>query len=256
MHTLLTDPAVRSAAIRGLANYADDKTPAAVLDVYSKLTPEEKADAVQTLSSRAAYAAALLAAVEKGTVPKADITAFTARQIVSLKDKTLADKLKAVWGEVKPANTNRAADIAKYKSQLRPESVSAADAVKGKVLFAKHCGTCHKLFGEGQAVGPELTGSQRANLDYLLENVVDPNAVVPYDYKMTQFFLKDGRQVSGLVKKDTPQAVTVRTVNELLVIPVSDIESRKPTNNSVMPEGLLDQLKDDEIRNLVGYLSK
>ena len=254
LRTLLADPAVRAAAIRGLANYADDKTPAAILDVYSKLTPEEKADAVQTLSSRAAYAAALLAAVETGIVPKGDITAFTARQIVSLKDRALADKLKAVWGEVRTANTNRAADIARYKGQLKPESVAAGDATKGKVLFAKHCGTCHKLFGEGQAVGPELTGSQRTNLDYLLENVVDPNAVVPYDFKMTQFFLKDGRQVSGLVRKDTPQAVTVRTVNEEVVIPTKDIDERKPTNNSVMPEGLFDALKPDEVRDLVKYL--
>jgi putative membrane-bound dehydrogenase-like protein len=254
LRRLLADPAVRAAAIRGLTNYADDQTPAAILAVYAGLTPEEKADAVQTLSSRASYASALLAAVEKGTVPKGDITAFTARQIVSLKDKTLADKLKAVWGEVRPANTNRPADIARYKSQLRPESVSAADATKGKVLFAKHCGTCHKLFGEGQAVGPELTGSQRTNLDYVLENVIDPNAAVPYDYKMTQFFLKDGRQVSGLVRKDTPQAVTVRTVNEEVVIPTADIDERKPTNNSVMPEGLFDALKPEEVRDLVKYL--
>ncbi len=254
LRKLLADPVVRAAAIRGLANYADDKTPAAILDIYAKLAPEEKADAVQTLSSRASYASALLAAVEKSTVPKGDITAFTARQIVALKDKSLADKLKAVWGEVRPANTNRAADIAKYKGRLQPDSVSAGDAVKGKVLFAKHCGTCHKLFGEGQAVGPELTGSQRTNLDYLLENVVDPNAAVPFDYKMTQLFLKDGRQVSGLVRKDTPQAVTVRTVNEEVVIPVKDIDERKPTNNSVMPEGLFDALKPEEVRDLVKYL--
>jgi putative membrane-bound dehydrogenase-like protein len=254
LRRLLADPAVRAAAIRGLANFADDATPAAILGIYAKLTPEEKADAVQTLSSRATYAAALLAAMEKGTVPKGDITAFTARQIVALKDKSLADKLKAVWGEAKPANTNRAADIAKYKSLLKPDYVSAGDLAKGKVLFAKHCGTCHKLFGEGQAVGPELTGSQRSNLDYVLENVVDPNAVVPFDYKMTQFFLKDGRQVSGLVRKDTPQAVTVRTVNEEVVFPVTEIDERKPTNSSVMPEGLFDALKPEEVRDLVKYL--
>ena len=125
---------------------------------------------------------------------------------------------------------------------------------RAKCCSPSTAATCHKLFGEGQAVGPELTGSQRANLDYVLENVLDPNAVVPFDYKMTQFYLKDGRQVSGLVKKDTPQAVTVRTVNEEVVIPVADIDERKPTNNSVMPEGLFDALKPDEVRDLVKYL--
>ena len=255
LRKLLDDPTLRAAAIRGLANYADDKTPAVLLEMYGKLTPEEKADAVQTLSSRVSYASALLDAVEKGTVPKGDITAFTARQIASLKDKGVAEKLKQVWGEVKTGSANAKARMAEYKNKLTPDVIAKGDTAKGKVVFAKSCGTCHKLFGEGQAVGPELTGSQRANLDYLLENVVDPNAVVPFDYKMTQFHLKDGRQVSGLVKKETPQAVTVRTVNEEVVIPVKEIDERKGTNHSVMPEGLFDALKPEELRDLVKYLT-
>jgi putative membrane-bound dehydrogenase-like protein len=255
LRKLLADPAVRAAAIRGLASYADDKTPAALLELYPKLTADEKADAVQTLSSRPAYASALLDAVEKGTLPKGDITAFTARQIAGLKDKAVADKLSKVWGEVKTGTANAKAKIAEYKNKLTPDAVAKGDAAKGKVLFAKTCGTCHKLFGEGQAVGPELTGSQRANLDYVLENVVDPNAVVPFDYKMTQFYLKDGRQLSGLVKGETPQTVTVRTVNEEVVLSKADIDERKPTNNSVMPEGLFDALKPDELRDLMKYLT-
>ena len=112
-----------------------------------------------------------------------------------------------------------------------------------------------KLFGEGGEVGPELTGSQRANLDYVLENVLDPNAVVPFDYKMTAFSLADGRVLTGLVRKETPTAVTVRTVNEEVTMPKADIESRKPTDLSVMPEGLLDQLTPTEVRALVAYLA-
>ncbi|MCU0703264.1 MAG: c-type cytochrome [Fimbriiglobus sp.] len=254
LRKLLADPAVRAAAIRGLANYADDKTPAVLLEMYPKLTADEKADAVLTLSSRAAYASALLDAVEKSTVPKGDITAFTARQIAGLKDKAVADKLTKVWGEVKAGTANAKAKIAEYKNKLTADDIAKGDATRGKVLFAKTCGTCHKLFGEGQAVGPELTGSQRANLDYLLENVIDPNAVVPFDYKMTQFYLKDGRQLSGLVKGETPQTVTVRTVNEEVVLSKADIDERKGTNNSVMPEGLFDALKPDELRDLLKYL--
>jgi putative membrane-bound dehydrogenase-like protein len=251
----LADDAVRGAAIRALAAYPDDKTPSALLEMYGKLSGDEKADAVQTLSSRAAYASALLDAVEKGTVPKGDITAFTARQIAGLKDKAVTDKLAKVWGEVKTGTANAKAKIAEYKTKLTPDAIARGDAAKGKVLFGKACGTCHKLFGEGQAVGPELTGSQRGNLDYVLENVVDPNAVVPFDYKMTQFYLKDGRQLSGLVKGETPQTVTVRTVNEEVVIAKADIDERKPTNNSVMPEGLFDALKPDELRDLMKYLT-
>ncbi len=254
LRKLLADPALRAAAIRGLANYADDKTPAVLLEMYPKLTGDEKADAVQTLSSRAAYASVLLDAVEKGSVPKGDITAFTARQIANLKDKAVVEKLTKVWGEVKTGTANAKAKIAEYKNKLTAAAIATGDSAKGKVLFTKTCGTCHKMFGEGQAVGPELTGSQRANLDYLLENVVDPNAVLAGDYKMTQFYMKDGRQLSGLVKGETGQTVTVRTVNEEVVLSKKDIDERKGTNNSVMPEGLFDALKPDELRDLLKYL--
>ncbi len=256
LRTLLADPAVRRSAIVALSNYTDDTTPTAILAVYASLTTDEKADAVQTLSSRASYAMALLDAVEKGTVAKADITAFTARQIATLKDQTVVAKLKAVWGEVKPASATRNVQIAKYKAMLSPDMLKTADENRGRVLFTKNCATCHKLFGEGQVVGPELTGSQRANLDYLLENVVDPSAAVANEYKMTAFYLLDGRLVTGIIRKDSPNGVTVRTVNEELFLPIADIETRKPTPNSVMPEGLLDTLKPDEIRDLIAYLQK
>ncbi len=250
----LADEKVRGAALRALAAYPDDKTADAILAVYPKLTAEEKADAVQTLASRAPYATALLEAVEKGSVPKADITAFTARQITALKSKDVSAKLASVWGEVKPASVTRAAQIKKYKDLLTPDALKSSDAGIGRAIFARNCATCHKLFGEGQAVGPELTGAQRSNLDYILENVVDPSAVVANEYKMHEFQLLDGRVVTGIVKKESPQAVTVRTVNEELVIPVKDIDKRKPTQNSVMPEGLFDALKPEEVRDLVAYL--
>jgi putative membrane-bound dehydrogenase-like protein len=255
LRKLLSDPAVRGAAVRGLAAYADAETPAAILKHYAEFTAAEKADAVQTLSSRPTFAAALLDAIAKGAVPRGDVTAFHARQIQALNDKVVSVKLATVWGTVKPASQTRAAQTAKLKALLTPDTLKAANPANGRGLFAKSCAACHKLFGEGGDVGPELTGSQRANLDYVLENVLDPNAVVPGEYRMTAFYLTDGRVVTGLVRRETPQAVTVRTANEEIVIPKGDIELRKATPNSVMPEGLLDQLKDDEVRDLVAYLA-
>ncbi len=252
---LLGDQAVRGVALRGLAAYPDPETPAALLKRYAGFTPEEKADAVQTLASRPAFALALLDAVENGTVPKSAITAFTARQIQALRDKTVSDRLAKVWGTVRPASATRAAQAAKYKALLTPDTLKAANVSRGRAVFTQHCATCHKLFGEGGDVGPELTGSQRTNLDYVLENVLDPSAVVPGEYRMTAFDLADGRVVTGIVRKETPQAVTVRTVNDEVTIPVADIDRRRPTALSIMPDGLFDALKDDEVRDLVAYLA-
>lgn len=251
----LADPAVRAAALRGLASYPDPETPTAILKAYPSLTVAEKADAIQTLATRPAFALSLLAAIEAGTVPKSDLTAFTARQILALSDAKVSAKLESVWGTVRPASATRVAQAKKFKTLLTRDTVAKADRTRGRALFTQHCAACHKLFGDGGDVGPELTGSQRANLDYILENVLDPSAVVSREFLMTTFALADGRVVTGLVKRETPDAVFVRTVNEEIVIPVDDIDDRKPTRLSIMPDGLFDTLKDQEIRDLIGYLA-
>jgi putative membrane-bound dehydrogenase-like protein len=254
LRALLEDPAVRQVAVRGLAAFADAETPAAILKAYPKFTVEEKLDAVQTLASRVAWAKELLDAVEKGTIPRADVPLLTARQILALNDKATTARLETVWGKIGAASKERAALTKKWKETLTDATLAKANPAAGRVLFTKHCATCHKMFGEGQAVGPELTGSQRMNLDYVLENVLDPSAVVPREFQMVNFTTKDERVVSGIVLRETKDAVTVRTTNETVVLPIADVAARKQTNLSIMPEGLFDQMKPDEVRDLVAYL--
>ena len=255
LHLLLGDPAVRGAAVRALAAFPDDQTPNLLLAAYPKFTAAEKADAVQTLASRPKWANALLDAVEKGTLPRADVSLLAARQVLALNDAALSARLGKVWGTVAPASKERAARVAAWKEKLSPAAMKAADPAAGRAVFTKSCATCHKLFGEGSDGAPDLTGSQRANLDYLLENVLDPSAVVPREYQVTHFALADGRVVAGVVLRETPDGVSVRTTNEVLVLPAGDIENRKQTYQSLMPEGLFDNLKPEEVRDLVAYLA-
>ncbi|HJZ54315.1 MAG TPA: c-type cytochrome, partial [Gemmataceae bacterium] len=255
LQELLTDPALRGAAIRGLAGFPDDTTPAAILQHYPTFTPTEKADAVQTLASRPRWANTLLDAVEKGTIPRADVSVVAARQIIALNDKPTTEQLEKVWGKIQPVSKDRAALIKQWKAKLPADTLKTADTANGRALFVKHCATCHKLFGEGGDVGPDLTGSQRANLDYLLENVLDPSAVVPREFQVTNFALTDGRVVSGIILKETPDGLTVRTTNDTVVVATADIASRKQTSQSIMPEGLFDALKPEEVRDLVAYLA-
>ena len=188
-------------------------------------------------------------------VPKADITTYTARQLLALNDKAVSTRLGSVWGTVRPASATRIEQTAKLKALLTPETLAKADHGNGRKLYAANCASCHKLFDDGGNVGPELTGAQRTSLDYVLENVLDPSAVVPSDYRLTTFALIDGRTVAGIVRKETPQTLTIRTLNEEVLIPVADIESRKTTQLSIMPDGLFDKLTDAELRDLVGYLA-
>ena len=246
---------MRAAAVRGLAAYPDPASAKAILDAYAGFHADEKADAVQTLASRPAFALALLDAVERGAVPKLDINTYTARQLLALNDKTVSARLGVVWGTVRPAAATRVEQTVKLKALLTAETLAKADLGNGRRLFVANCASCHKLFDDGGNVGPELTGAQRTSLDYVLENVLDPSAVVANDYRLTTFSLADGRTVAGIVRKETPQTLTIRTLNEELLIPVADVEARKTTQLSIMPDGLFDKLTDAELRDLVGYLA-
>jgi putative membrane-bound dehydrogenase-like protein len=251
---LVSDKALRADALRGLAAFEDPEVPDLVLKTYPTLTDAEKEDAVQTLAARSAWALKLLDAVEAGTIPRRDVSVFVARQMQGLKDKRVADRLGTVWGQLQPASAQRAALTRKYKELLSDAAVAKADAVRGRQVYVKNCAACHKLYDEGGDVGPALTGSQRANLDYLLENVLDPSAVVPNDYRVVVIDMLDGRRINGIVRAETGKAVTVRTANETLVLPKAEIDSRQASKLSMMPEGLFDKLSDPEVKDLVAYL--
>ena len=255
LHDLLSDTAMRPAAIKGLARYDDPKTPDLILKRYATLTEEEKSDAVHTLTSRAAYAKALLDAMEKKQVPIKDVSAFNIRQIQALGNKDLTDTLAKVWGAIRPASQEKAALMTKYKSAMTPEYMKKANLGKGRLLYQKTCAACHRLFGEGGDIGPDLTGSQRHNLDYLLENMIDPSAIVAKDYQVTVLATTGGRIITGIIKGENDKAVTVQTQNELIVLPRGDIESRKQSPLSMMPDGQLDSMTLTQVRDLIAYLA-
>jgi len=254
LQELTADTAIRDEAIRGLAAFDDSGTPALLLRIYPKLTEAEKEDAVQTLASRPAWALALLDAVENGTVPRRDVSVFLARQLQGMKDKRVPERLAKVWGQLQPVSAQRAALTAKYKALLTDAAVGKADLSKGRQMFVKNCAACHKLYDDGGDVGPQLTGAQRSNLDYILENVLDPSAVVPREYQVTVIDLQNGRRINGIIRVETEKALTVRTANETIVVPKSEIETRTVSKLSMMPEGIFEKMTADEVRNLVGYL--
>ena len=134
--------------------------------------------------------------------------------------------------------------------------LAKADLTNGAALFKKSCATCHKLYGEGGKIGPDLTGGNRANMDYLLGNVINPSGEVPKQYTVSVIALKSGRLVNGVVVAETEQTLTVQTDKEQIVVAKADIEERTRTSKSLMPDGLLDNLKQDEVRDLIAFVRK
>ncbi len=243
LHQLVGEKALRDAAIIGLASYDHPKTPEILLDVYSTLTPKEKRDVLNTLGSRAAYGRALMEAVAAKKVPANDVPAEVVRQLRNLNDKALDQRIAEVWGIVRTTPTDRARLLAQYRRMLTRSYAGPADQPLGRALFAL-----------GGKVGPDITGSNRSDLNYLLENILDPSAVIPNDYKATLIELKNGRVVTGIVREQTPAALTVVTANETLTIPRNEIDTLKPSDTSMMPDDLLKPLNETEVRALIAYL--
>jgi putative heme-binding domain-containing protein len=132
--------------------------------------------------------------------------------------------------------------------------LAKADKSQGRVQFNKLCASCHTLYGHGGAIGPDLTGSGRDNLDYLLENIVDPSATVNADFRMSVIAMNDGRVLNGLVRSPTDRTITLQSQNELVVLARKEIEQIAPSPLSLMPEGQIDPLTPDEVRDLFAYL--
>jgi putative membrane-bound dehydrogenase-like protein len=254
LRALLADPSVRAAALRALAAYDDAEAARDVVNGYGSLAAAERADAIHSLASRASTARLLLDAVEAGAVPRKDLTAFTVRQMKALRDPEIDRRIESAWGSARPASREKRRLIAKYKSLLGPERLAAADLAAGKALFGRLCAPCHRLFGEGGDVGPDLTGSNRDNLDYVLENLLDPSATVGRDDKLSTLILADGRVLSGIVRRRVEKTLTIRTVNEEVVVPADEVASETASELSLMPEGTLESLTDDEARDLIGYV--
>jgi len=251
----LADRALAPEALRALAAFDDPSTTAIILKAYPDLGPAERRDARGTLAARPGSARALLSAVAEGRIPASDLSADLVRQIRNHRDADLDSRIAQVWGTARDTSVERAGRIASAKAMLLAKPPQAADASLGRAVFAKTCQQCHILFGTGSQVGPELTGSNRADLDYLLANIYDPSALIGKDYQAQILATVDGRVLTGLVRAETPDAITLVTANETVVVPRPEIDERTASDKSMMPEDLLTPLSEHEIRSLVAYLA-
>jgi putative membrane-bound dehydrogenase-like protein len=252
--SLLKTRFLNAVAMQGLTRFDDPAVGKLIAASYRTFHPTERPAVIEALVSRPTFAAHLLDVMEAGTIPRADLSAAQVRQIRGFNDAALAKRLTAVWGELRDSPKDKADQIARLKADLTPARVAAADRGKGRQVFTTTCASCHRLFGTGGDIGPDLTGAGRKDLDYLLSNVVDPSAVVNKDYMMTVFRLADGRVVSGIVTAETPKAVTVQTATERVVLAKEDVEKRTPSTQSLMPDGLLQPLSPEQVADLIAYL--
>lgn len=241
-------------AVRALARYDDPAIPGLLLNHYERAGVAGQSDIINTLVARPEFARVLLRRMADGRLPRHALSPYQARQIRSFGDADLTRTLGEVWGALRDTPAVKQAELARWRQRLTPAVLAAGDLAAGRRIHAERCGSCHKLHGEGGDVGPDLTGSDRHNLEYLLENILDPGAVVPSDYRMAVIKLADGRVLTGTLAEQTDRLVIVQTPAERLQVDRDKVLSIEQLPLSLMPEGLLQSLSDDEVRDLFAYL--
>ncbi|MCB1224238.1 MAG: VCBS repeat-containing protein [Verrucomicrobiales bacterium] len=244
-----------------IAALRQDPGPATASALVSRLADlplKLRTDAVNLLATRPDMARILLEAVDQKQLQPGLISPVLLDQFERFNDPAITRLIEKNWtrgsGDVDLAQLRPA--IEQWKNRLNEKVLAQASAARGRQTFALTCGTCHTLFGQGVALGPDLTGSNRADLNYLLENVLAPSAVVGKDYLLQSVTLNDGSVVSGLLRAENPDFLTLALPGGATVeVKKADIQKRQELPQSLMPPGLFEALPFDQVADLVAYLA-
>ena len=255
---VLTDVGLQPVAITALRQSPGVETANALVERLAAFPLTLRNEAINLLATRPEMALAMLKAVDEEKLPASLISPVMLDQFERFKDESITAIIDRHWtrggGGVDLAQLS--ASIEEWKKKLSPNVMAKANASRGRQTFAMTCGTCHQLFGEGIALGPDLTGSNRADLAYILENTLAPSAVVGKDYLLNVFQLKDGSTVSGMVRGESPGLIKVAMPGgSITEIKTAEIKERQEIAQSLMPAGLFEALPLEQVADLVKYLA-
>ncbi len=224
---------------------------------FARLDDNDRSAALNTLTSRAELALPLMRAVKTNKFDKRRLSALQIRQMRTLNHAEVNTLLDETWGKVNESSAAAKASIAKFKKAYESAPLWAFSAKSGEETFKQVCAVCHAMGSVRPAnggLGPDLAGSWRNGLDYFLENIIDPNAVVGDNFQLHVLTKKDGSIISGVIEQETETAITARTVTESIIVPKSDLKGRQKLSVSIMPPGLLEALPERKALELLKYL--
>jgi putative heme-binding domain-containing protein len=240
-----------------LQRYDDPSIGQAVLGLNPARLPETsglRVAAFNLLASRPGWALQLAQAVDTGKIPPSAVPTEVVRKTTLHKDAQLAKLVRKNWGRLGPATSQE-----KQKEMVRLLNLvrgGKGDATRGRTVYANTCAKCHRLFGEGGAVGPDLTGYERDNLLFWVENIVDPSAAIREEYTTTVVETTDGRVLTGILAAQDKQSVLLRDADgKEIRVARQDLAEMRASPVSIMPEGQLGTLSEQQIRDLFAYLT-
>jgi putative heme-binding domain-containing protein len=247
-------PGFRARLITALSRLDAPGVAQVVLAHYNSLDPDEKPIAIQLLTQRIGWSKQLLAAIAAGRINAHDLNLSQVRRLLAFGDKELIDEVHARWGQVRDGrDPAREQVIARMRTLIHGNH---GNAVEGERVFQRICAQCHRIHGQGNDVGPEITNNGRSSFDQLLSNVFDPNLVIGASYRAVVVVTNEGRVLTGILAEDNPRRVVLKMQGgKLETIPRNEIETVRVSNVSLMPEQIENQMKPQEIVDLFTFLS-
>lgn len=242
--------AVQLAALGALDRFAVPQVPEALLKGWNTFTPRVRSEALSVLMKRPDRAVALLKAIEAGSVRASDLASTQIRLLQNHRDKNVKQLAAKVFADVAAPRRQDVIDT------FMPALNLKGDAAKGKEIYQTRCISCHRLGGQGFAVGPDLVTVKTTGKEKMLVNIIDPNREVAPNYVTYLVDTKDGESLSGLVVNETSTSVTVRMAFGMeSVVPRSKIAKMQSQGQSLMPEGIEAGLTAQDLANLLEYIS-
>ena len=173
----------------------------------------------------------------------------------ALQAPELAAMVRKHWGATRGATREeRLAEVRRLNNDLR---AAPGDAARGHRLFLDRCASCHRLNGEGETIGPDLTYANRRDRDFLLVSLVDPGGVVRKEYQASVVATRDGRILSGLIVEQTPGTIVLRDAKgQRTQVPAAEVQEIKDSDVSLMPESLYKEFSPEQLRDLFSFLQR
>lgn len=224
-----------------------------VLERYARFEPQVQPKALELLTQRASWTGALLNRIEAKEINKESLNLNQLRRISSFKDEGIQKQFKGLYGTLREGrNPDREQVINRTRDFLYG---TPGDPLRGQAVFKKVCAQCHKIYGEGVDVGPDITSNGRASFDQLLSNILDPSLVIGNAYQARILITQDGRVLTGLPAEESDQRVVLKVQGgKTETIPRDQIEEYKVSPVSMMPEQLEKQLTPQELADLFSFV--
>ncbi len=242
---------IQLAALSSLARFNDPAIGPEVTKRWESLTPRLRTEAVTVLLARTDRATALLKAIEAGQIRPSVLTTAQTKFLRGHSDKSVHELAAKVFSSQPTSTRQQAID------SFLPAIDLTGDPIHGKKIYEDRCISCHRLGGEGHALGPDLVTVKNSGKEKMLVNILDPNREVRPDYIAYVVETKDGDSFIGIVVNETATTVTIRQAyGKENVINRSNIQKMQSQGQSLMPEGLEAGLKPQDLADLMQYIEK